>query len=160
VETRRPGLVVRSRGGFSDLSRRTEVAMKAESVLLFGGAPEDRRLIVQLGEPKRRGRALEVPVTLGVPVEALAFESQEDGYRADIPIAVAAQDGDGGRADLPMLRLQVAVKTLPQAGTYARFQTTLQLRNAKQRLIFSVHDPVSGRALWGEADLEPDRRGR
>jgi len=160
VETRRPGLVVRARGGFSDLSRRTEVAFKAESVLLFGGAPEDRRLIVELGKPTRKGRALEVPVTLGVPVEALAFVPQEEGYRADVPIAVVAQDGDGGRADLPSLRLQVAIKTLPKVGTYARFQTTLQLRNAKQHLIFTVQDPVSGHALWGQADLEPGRGGR
>jgi VWFA-related protein len=160
VEVRRPGLVVRSRGGFSDLARRTEVAMKAESVLLFGGSPEDRRLIVQLGEAKRKGRDLEVPVTLGVPVEALSLEPAEKGYRADVPIAVASQDEKGGRADLPRLRLQVAIEKLPQAGTFARFQTVLQLRNEKQQLIFTVHDPLSGHALWGEADLEPGRVGK
>ena len=53
---RRAGLKVRSRGGFSDLSKRTENAMKAESVLLFGGAEQDRRLIVRLGAPKPAGR--------------------------------------------------------------------------------------------------------
>jgi VWFA-related protein len=160
VEVRRPGLAVRSRGGFSDMARRTEVAMKAESVLLFGGMPEDRRLIVQLGEAKRKGRTLEVPVTLGVPVEALSLEPQGEGYRADVPIAVASQDEDGGRADLPRLRLQVAMQALPKAGTYARFQTVLQLRNAKQQLVFTVHDPLSGHALWGEADLVPERGDR
>ena len=153
LEVRRPGLVVRSRSGFSDISRSTETALKAESVLLFGGAQEERRLIVQLGESKRRGRSLEVPVTLGVPVEALALTPQGTGYRAAVPLGVAAKDEKGGRADLPGLRLEVAIPELPKAGTYARFQTVLHLRNAEQHLIFTVQDPASGKSLWGEAQL-------
>jgi len=92
VEARRSGLAVRSRSGFSDLSRRTETAMKAESVLLFGGAKEDQRLRVQIGEPKRHGKIFEVPVTLGVPVEALALTPQEKGYLAEVPAAVLAKE--------------------------------------------------------------------
>lgn len=153
VEVRRPGLVVRSRSGFSDISRSTETALKAESVLLFGGAQTDRRLIVQLGEPRRKGRDLEVPVTLGVPVEALALTPQGEGYKAAVPLAVAVEDEKGGRADLPGLRLEVAIPKLPQAGTYARFQTVVHLRNKAQRLVFTIKDPASGRALWGEGQL-------
>ncbi|HEX3556856.1 MAG TPA: VWA domain-containing protein [Thermoanaerobaculia bacterium] len=153
VEVRRPELTVRSRGAFSDLSKRTETAMKAESVLLFGGAADERRLIVQLGEPRRRGRDLEVPVTLGVPVEALALTPQGKGYLAEVPLAVAAMDGNGGRADLPASHLKVVVATLPKTGTYARFQTVVRLREAGQRLVFTVPDPVSGQALWGEAEV-------
>jgi hypothetical protein len=92
--------------------------------------------------------------------EALSLEPSNKGYQADVPIAVASQDEKGGRADLPRLRLQVAIEKLPQAGTFARFQTVLQLRNEKQQLIFTVHDPLSGHALWGEADLEPGRAGK
>src|SRR3954469_4437002 len=55
VEVRKPELTVRARNGFTDLSKKTETAMKAESVLMFGGTADDRRLIVQLGEPRRRG---------------------------------------------------------------------------------------------------------
>jgi hypothetical protein len=154
VEVRRPDLKVRSRSGFSDLSRRTEAAMKAESVLLFGGAAEERRLIVQLGEARRKGRDFEVPVTLGVPVEALALTPEGTGYLAEIPLAVAAMDGKGGQADLPASHLKVAVSALPKAGTYARFQTVVRLRDAGQRLVFTVPGPVSGRPLWGEADFK------
>jgi hypothetical protein len=46
------------------------------------------------------------------------------------------------------------------AGAYARFQTGLQVRDAEQRLVFTVHDPVSGQTLWGQADLVPSRPGR
>jgi len=153
VEVRRPGLTVRTRSGFSDLSRRTETAIKAESVLLFGGTQEDRRLIVQLGETRKHGREIEVPVTLGVPVEALALTPQGNGYLAEVPLAVAAEDASGRRIDLPGLKLKVLVAALPKAGTYARFQTTLRLREAGHRLVFTVEDPGSGHALWNEAEL-------
>lgn len=151
LEVRKPGLVVRSRSGFSDLSHRTEAAMKSESVLLFGGANDDRRLIVQLGEPKQDGREFEVPVTLGVPVEALALTPKGKGYLAEVPLAVSTEEEDGRRANLSGPRLKVTMTTLPPAGTYARFQTVVRLRDPKQRLIFSVHDAVSGHALWGQA---------
>ncbi|HYH45214.1 MAG TPA: VWA domain-containing protein, partial [Thermoanaerobaculia bacterium] len=42
VESKRPGVTVRARTGFPDLSKRTENARKAESVLLFGGDQTDR----------------------------------------------------------------------------------------------------------------------
>lgn len=153
VELRRPGLKVRSRSGFSDLSRRTETAIKAESLLLFGGAPETRRLIVELGQAKKKGKTLEVPVTLGVPVETLALKPKGKGYLAEVPLAVAAEDADGRRADLPGLRLEVQIAAPPKAGTYARFQTVLHLRDAGHRLVFTVHDPGSGQVLWNEARL-------
>jgi hypothetical protein len=156
VETRRAGLKVRTRGGFSDLSKRTESAMKAESALLFGGAERDRRLIVRLGEPKRAGRGrLEIPVTLGVPVESLALTPKGAGYIAETPLAVVAMDGKGGRADLPGSRLSVALTGAPKAGTYARFQTVVRVSDAGQRLVFSVQDPVAGTAIWGEVEYTP-----
>ncbi|HEV7503789.1 MAG TPA: VWA domain-containing protein [Thermoanaerobaculia bacterium] len=157
VEVRKPGLAVRSRSGFSDLSHRTEAAMKAESVLLFGGASDDHRLIVELGEPKRDGGAFEVPVTLGVPVEALSLTPKGKGYLAVVPLAVSTEEADGRRANLSGPQLKVQIAALPQAGTYARFQTVVRLRDPKQRLIFSVHDPVSGHALWGQAQVVPGK---
>jgi VWFA-related protein len=153
VEIRRAGLTVRSRSGFSDLSHQTEAAIKAESVLLFGGATDDRRLIVELGQPTRRSGAFEVPVTLGVPVEALALTPKGKGYLAEIPLAVSTEEDDGRRANLSGPLLKVVIAALPQAGTYARFQTVVRLRDPKQRVIFTVHDAVSGHALWGEARL-------
>jgi VWFA-related protein len=156
VEPRRAELAVRARGGFSDLSKRTESAMKAESVLLFGGAGQDRKLIVRLGEPKWAGRGkMEIPVTLGVPVESLALTPKGAGYVAETPLAVVTMDDKGGRADLPGSRLKVDLKTPPQAGTYARFQTAVRVRDIGQRLVFSVQDPVNGTAIWGEADFAP-----
>jgi hypothetical protein len=98
---------------------------------------------------------VEVPVTLGVPVEALALTPKGSGYFAETPLAVAVMDGRGGRSDLPGSRLQVEIQKPPAAGTYARFQTVVKLRETRQRLVFTVHDPVEGKAIWGEAAFEP-----
>ena len=155
VEVRRPGLAVRSRGGFSDVSGRTQAAAKAEGVLLFGGAAADRRLIVELGEPRRREGAYEVPVTLGVPVEALALTPQGKEFLAEVPLAISTQEEDGRRSNLSGLRLKVVVPAAPKPGTYARFQTVVRLRDPRQRLILSVPDPVGGHVLWGEASPAP-----
>jgi VWFA-related protein len=156
IEPRRADLKVRARGGFSDLSRRTASAMKAESVALFGGSAQDRRLIVRLGEPKWAARGQrEIPVTLGVPVESLALTAQRGGYVAETPLTIVATDEKGGRADLPASHLKVALKTLPAVGTYARFQTVVRVRDIGQKLVFSVLDPVNGSAIWGQAVYAP-----
>ena len=155
VEARRPDLKVRSRRGFSDLSPRTEVARKAESVLLFGGAGEERKVRVELAAARSISRReVEVPVTLGVPVEALALTPADGGgYVAEVPLAIASLDAKGGRAELPGSRLRVAVAQVPPAGGYARFRTVLKLRRIAQRLVFTVRDAASGKILWGEAQL-------
>ena len=167
VEPRRAGLKVRARSGFSDLSKRTASAMKAESVALFGGSAQDRRLIVRLGEPKWAARGqMEIPVTLGVPVESLAFSPQRGqrggygGYSAETPLTIVATDEKGGRADLPAAHLRVSLKTLPAVGTYARFQTVVRVRDIGQKLVFSVLDPVNGSAIWGEALYAPHAAAR
>ncbi len=157
VEVRRPDLKVRARSSFSDLSRKTEVAQKAESVLLFGGAGEERRVRVELGQAQpvgRKGREVNVQVTLGVPVEALALTPADGGgYVAEVPLGIAAVDEKGGRSELPSSRLRIAVQKAPPAGGYARFRTVLKLRHVAQRLVFTVPDTVNGKILWGEAEL-------
>jgi VWFA-related protein len=156
VEPRRAGLKVRSRDGFSDLSPGTVNALKAESVALFGGAAGDRRLLVRLGEPRRAAHGLlEIPVTLGVPVESLALTARKSGFVAETPLAVLATDVKGRRADLPPTRLRVALRTLPRSGTFARFQTAILVRDIGQTLVFTVLDPVKGSSLWGEAAYAP-----
>ena len=156
VEPRRPGVKVRARTGFPDLSRKAETLWKAESVLLFGGRESDRRLRVILGKQKPRGRQeMEVPVTVGVPVEALALTPSGRGYVAEAPLAVASLDDKGGRAEIPTSKLRVAVKEPPKAGGYARFETKLRLRRAPQRLVFTVRDEVNGTTLWQEVEVQP-----
>ena len=156
VEAKRPGISVRARTGFPDLSKRTENARKAESVMLFGGDQTDRRLKILLGDAKPRGRReIELPITLGVPVEALALSPSGRGYVAEAPLAVVALDEQGGRTEIPLARLRVSIKDIPAAGTLARFKTTLRLRRIPQRLVFTVRDEVNGGTMWQEVAFAP-----
>lgn len=36
-----------------------------------------------------------------------------------------------------------------------RYSLDLELRNARQRLVVTVHDPLGGATLWGDAEVEP-----
>ena len=157
VEAKRPGVILRARSSFSDLSRRVENALQAESVLLFGGAPDRGKLLIELGEARPAGRKMvEVPVTLGVPVESLVLSPSDDGgYIAEIPLAIVASDEKGGRSDLPTARLRVALREVPSGRGYARFRTTVKLRRIPQKLIFTVQDVGQGGALWGEVAFTP-----
>ena len=128
--------------------------MKAESALLFGAPEEEKKLIVQLGVPKKSGRRqIEVPFVVGVPVSSLALTPDGDGYIAEAPLAVAAVDAKGGRSELPTSKLRVKVKEVPKGGGYARFQTTVRLRDADQRLVFTVHHPSTAPCSGASATL-------
>ena len=98
VEPRRAGLAVRAR---ERLLRPVEADGERdegrERAALRRRAEQDRRLIVQLGEPKRAGHGkMEIPVTLGVPVESLALTPKGGGYVAETPLAMVAMDEKGG----------------------------------------------------------------
>jgi hypothetical protein len=68
----RPGLRVRARRDFSDLAKPTEVTLRNESLLFFGGGEESRRLRLTPGAPQRAGIGkVAIPLTVDVPVDAL-----------------------------------------------------------------------------------------
>ena len=155
VQVLRPGLRVRSRSSYSDVSSRTETSMRAEGVSLFGGAPEDKRLVVIVESTKeleRRKHEVELAVTLGVPVEALSFSAGESGgLQAEVPLAILALDKDGGRSEIAS-RLRVALTGPPPTQGLARFRTTVKLRRVDQRVVFTV-EAADGRFLWGDTQL-------
>ncbi len=155
VKVTRPGLVVRSRGSFLDRSERDVVAARAEGVLLLGGDPRRARLFVQLGTAKRLSRKeVEVPVTLGVPVELLLEGRAPGPQRIELPLAVAIVDQDGRRSDLAGSRLQLNLPgTVPPAGTLARFQTVIKVRNVDQKIAFTIGGLADGATIWGRSEF-------
>ena len=161
VRLRQPGLDVRSRQSFSDLSRHATLVMKAESVLFFGGSslapgPGEPRLRVEAGQPRASGRGeVDFPVTLLLPVSALAITAEGSGFVAEVPLLVATLDKQGGRAELPGSVLHLRFAALPAAQAVARFRTSLKLRRIDQRLVFAVPDAQSGGVLTTDLDVHP-----
>ena len=154
VAVRRPGLAARARQSFTDLSRASESAMQIEGMLLLGRGQQEKRLLVELGAPRRSGlRDVEVAFTLGVPVDSLTPQHLADGWRIDVPLHVTALDASGDPVDLPPLVLRLDTAEPPPATGYARFQTTLRVRGGERALRFTVLDPVKGTLLWGEGEI-------
>jgi VWFA-related protein len=149
----RPGWKVRTRESYVDPSRRTRISLDADAALLLGHSQAEKKLIVTVGEPAASRGDEELPVSLGVPVESLAFFPHEKGFRAEAPVAVVVLDDKGRRKQLPESWLTVDVEQLPLEGTWARFDFPVAAGKRGERIVVTVHDALSGEALWGECVL-------
>ncbi len=161
VKARQRGLKVRSRQGFSDLSRRTEVSMMVESSLLFGGAPSASPLYAEVKAGKKAGRGkVEVPLTVLIPISELTFLPHEGGYVAETELRVAVQDELGNLAEIPIVPLEIVVEKLPREGELRRYETSLKMRKRKHDLIISIYDNASGKILSTRLEAEPVVRAK
>ena len=149
VELRRPGLRVRSRSGYVDLSRRAEADMETQGRLLF---PDETRthgepvLRVEIGEPEPTGpfrRKMLVPVTVHIPVGYFPVFPFEDRFLTRLELRFAVVDRNGQQARMPVIPLNLAGGTQPAPDAVVPYETVLTLRRRPHDLLVSVHDPVS-----------------
>ncbi len=149
VELRRPGLRVRARSGYVDLSRRAEADMETQGRLLF---PDETRthgepvLVVEIGEPEPTGpfrRKMLVPVTVHIPVGHFPVFPFEDRFLARLELRFAVVDRNGQQARIPVIPLSLAGSTQPAPDAVVLYDTVLTLRRRPHDLLVSIHDPVS-----------------
>ncbi len=158
VEVRRPGAKVRARGGFSDFSRETRAGLQTESLLLFGDQEGDRqqgdRIRVTAGEPRRAGLwKVTLPVVLEIPAASLTPLPAAGGYEVKALLSMGSLDNGDGRARLQTLPLRLTLAEAPGPGTYARYETTLNLPKGPQRVVFAVEDATGGGRSWAELEV-------
>lgn len=156
----RPGLKVRTRDSYVDASRRTRLALAADASLLLGRSSAEQRLIVTVDDSASGIAGRKLDLTLGVPVESLAFPPREKGFHAEAPFALVVLDDRGERKHLQEAWVSVDVDELPLQGTYARFQFSVDAGRRAERIVVTVHDALTGEALWGELRLDPQERQR
>lgn len=158
VKVLRPGLTVRSRESFLDVSQTAEVSMMVESALLFGNPPGTKPLAVQVGTPKRAGRReLELPLTIAIPVDDVTLVELGGEWVAELELRVAVVDEDGHRAPVPVVPIRLSTKVKPPAGKFFPYETSLRLRRSKHRLIIALFDRGSGALLTAQTDFTPPR---
>ncbi len=153
VEMRRPELDVRYRTSFRDLSRQAEVSMKVESALLFGKSPVVLSMPMQLGAPVSKGGILEVPVTLGLPVDVMTVLPVDGKYAAQLELRFAASHASGNSTEIPVVPLNLSSPRPPTPGKFVRYVTTLKIWGKADHLVAAVYDPLSGKIATAEADL-------
>jgi VWFA-related protein len=157
LEVRRPGLTIRTRNGYADLSAETAEALRNESFLLFGGdGASSRNLWVEIGTPRRISMMImEVPVRLAFPAALLDLEKSGDDWTAEGQLLLGALDIWGVRSDLPVIPLRHRFREAPEPDDLVRYRTTLRMRRVDQKLVLQVSAPRRGTLLWKELELGP-----
>ncbi len=157
IKARRKSLDVRSRKGFTDLSRETEVTMMVESALLFGNPPGAYPLGAYVGPGERAGRGkVVVPLKVVIPVDGLTFLPVEGGFLAETELRIAVLDDDGNTSEIPVIPLGFKSEAKPESGKVTVYETTVKVRTKKHDLVVSIYDKPSGKILSTKIEIEPE----
>ena len=147
VEVRGPGLRVRSRGGYADVSRQAEADMETQGRLLFPDqfrAPDAPALRVEVGKAEPTGiRKMLVPVTVYVPIGYFPVVPYQGEYLARLELRFAVVDRNGGQADIPLIPINLRGRNRPAPDAVMPYYATLTLRRRPHDLVVSVHDPLT-----------------
>jgi VWFA-related protein len=155
LEARRSGLTVRTRSGFLDLSRKAEVAMMVESALLFGSPPGALRMPLTVGEVVRSKQGeLEIPVTLGLPVDLMTVVPEGNKFTARLELRFAASDAAGDTADVPIVPVTLTSDHQPSPGKLVKYETRVKLRGKADHMVVAAYDPLSGKIATAEVDVK------
>lgn len=146
VEVLRPGLRVRSRRGYLDLSRRAEADMEAQRALLFPGeaVTESGSLEVEVGAVERVSRRkMSVPVTVYLPVGRFPALPYRGRFLQQLQLRFATIDGLGRQARIPMIPLSLGGGAEPASDDVVLYRTFLSMKRRPHDLVVTVHDPLS-----------------
>jgi VWFA-related protein len=153
VTVDKPGLKVRSRESFLDLSKKVEVSMMVESALLFGNVPGGVVLPMRVGTPTKTRNGTEIPITLGLPADVVTLVQVGNKYAAHSELRFAASDDNGNDSELPILPININSDHPAKPGGFIKFETKITLKGKANHLVATVYDPVSGKLATAETDL-------
>src|SRR3954447_18976992 len=155
LETRRKDLQVRTRNNFLDLSRKAEVTMAVESALLFGNPPGTLKMPLRVGEVVRSQRGeIEIPVTLGLPVDLLTVVPNGNKFTAQLELRFAASDAEGNTAEIPVVPVTLTSDHQPTPGKVVKYETKVKLRGKADHMVVAAYDPLSGKIATAETDVK------
>ena len=156
VDVLKPGLRARTRQGFTDLSQEAEIQMAAEGLLLFGNPPDSLPLELRFGEPKRARRGIvRIPLEVGFTLDEIQFIPLAGRQEAEVQVAITVMDQHGNRSETPVQKVRILGREVPEPGQLFRWQTQLEMRKRKHRVIVIVYDPISGNTLSSSAEISP-----
>ncbi len=152
----RPTLRVRSREGYVDMSRATEVTMMVEGSLLFGNPPSAKPLGVRFGRPKRRrlGKMI-VPVAVAIPLDEVELLPVAGTWRNELEFRVTLMDRHGNRSETPVESVRIAGGQAPLPGQYFTYRTALEMRRREHTFVIAVYDPLTGAILSSSGEIGP-----
>lgn len=158
VEVLRPGLQVRARRGYVDLSRRAEADMEAQLALLFPGQREAAATVLQVraGTPRRLSRRMmAVPIDIEVPLDLFPALPYGNEYLQRLEVRFATIDDAGWRAEQPAIPLEVRSHSAPAPDTVFDYYAEVTLRHLPHTVVVTVHDPVSRQTASARLEVVP-----
>ncbi len=158
VEVLNPGLRVRSRRGYLDLSRRAEADMEAQRALLFPGeaVSEAGPLLVEVGAVEKvNRRSMSVPVTVHLPVGRFPALPYRGRFLQELQLRFATIDGLGRQARIPMIPLSLGGGSEPASDEVVLYRIFLSMKRQPHDLVVTVHDPLSRLTASGRVAVAP-----
>ena len=150
------GLKSRSRRGYSDLSRQSEVTMMVESSLLFGNPPGSEPLAVKIGrqESAGSGRIL-LPIEVIVPMDMMTFLPHAEGFVAATELRIAVLDENGNRNETPVIPLDIVLDEMPEPGARRTYSTNVKLRKKRHDVLVALYDNATGGIYSTRIEVAP-----
>ncbi len=152
VEIARPGLTVRNRTSYVDLSRNAQLAMNTQGALLFGEQLDDKGLSIEFAAPRPVGlRKMEVAATVVIPLDAITSFKVRGEDQVQLEVRFAVIDESGSQATVPMIPLILRGDLRP--GDIFEHTADLLLRRRPHEILVSVYDPASGETLLAKSRI-------
>ena len=156
IEVLRPGLRVRSRNDYLDLSPETEADLFMEGALLFDNTLDTGPLQLSLGEPlDPRKKRLEVPLNVRIPLDEIAMIATEGFYAGELEVRISVMDHNGNSASSEVRGVAPEGDETPGSGAFYTYSTTLEIRNRNHKIVVGVKDLLSGSFLAGTVRMDP-----
>lgn len=155
LEVRRPGLAVRSRSGFSDLSHETEAQVQAESLLLYGLPKDEQPLMVTAGTLRRVSfLRRELPVTVEVPADSLSPQVDGGVWSMVGTLSIAILDKTGEDPHWQTQPVHFKSNGVPPSGATTSVQTVLKLPLSTRKVVFAIGGEHGAVRAWTQLDLK------
>jgi hypothetical protein len=105
--------------------------------------------------PPGRSKTVQVPLKIGIPMDAVTMLERRGRYVAELELRVAALGDDGARNEVAVIPVKLQGDRAPKPGQFSVYETTVALARQRQDLVIALFDPASGRLLEAKTTLEP-----
>lgn len=157
IEVLRKGAKVRTRNGFADLSRDSQLDLQVESAHLFDAPlPVDSSFAIHAGDPRPEGAGkMLVSASFEIPADQLSWRKDGGDNVAHPELRIVGTDELGNSADMPREIIELRLPGEIQKGQKALYQSSIKLRRRPHRLLVTLYDPPSGRLLAQKISILP-----